>query len=157
MKKLLFLLIFSLIGNLLAAQKHSEPESDFYEFKKNIYERNYNNYEAQYLKHQYEIKAQNIMTAGYGATLLLMTAISIPAVLYEWNLWVVIPCETLLVSGVIFGFALWSQKVEKKAQQINVAKVYEYNINDNYCISVCNHYDNLTRQYIPGLGFNIKF
>ena len=157
MKKLIFLLIFALIGNTLLAQKYNEPDTDFYQFKSNIYERNYNSYEAQYLKHQYELKAQNIMTAGIGALLLAMFGLSIPAVLYEWNLWVFIPCESVMATGVILGVVLWSQKVEKKAQQINVAKVYEYNINDNYCISVCNHYDQITRRSTPGLGFNISF
>lgn len=157
MKKVIILLILSLICNVISAQKHDVPETDFYQLKSNIYDRHYSNYEMQHLRHKYELKAQNIMTAGYGVMLLMATAVTIPAVLYDWSLWVVIPCETVVLTGTVLGFVLWSQSLKKKARQINVAKVYEYNINENYSMSICNHYDAITQRCTPGLGLNITF
>ena len=156
MKRLIFLIILCFSETILTAQTNHEAEYDFYDYGTDVYNRNYD-YESQYLKHKYELKAKNIKTTGWILSFATVAGLSFLASNYDWNLWIFIPCEVVGILALNGTMDTWAQKVKKKAQQINVDKVYEYNINDNYCISVCNHYDKITRRSTPGLGFNIRF
>ena len=156
MRRLILLMLLFLTCCSLHAQRHTESDNDFYKFETNIYNRDYN-YEAQYLKHKYESRAESIMTTGYGVSLALGLGVSLLAVFNDWNLWITIPCETIVMMGTILGFVYWSQAVKAKAEKINVTNLCEYRLSDNYCMTICNHYDRISQRQIPGLGLNISF
>ncbi len=73
------------------------------------------------------------------------------------QLWIYIPCVTVVMTGEIMGSIYLSRYIRQKAENIQVASLMEYDLSDTYAIAICNHHDRISGTDSPGIGIKINF
>lgn len=119
----------------------------------NVLERNYD-FQLMNKKRKLEFWATEIKTIGYITVLALVGINGWLAVEYEWNLWIDIPCCSIVAMGTVASFIYLSNFVEKKADAIKVVPLTEININDDTTVGAVMYVDDM--QQSKSFGVQIK-
>ena len=132
MKRLIILLIFlqslTLFGQVETPAVSDTIVSDFpclfcdFYNEMNISDRNYE-YELINKKHRLELLAQGVSIGGIAAIVAIEVANAILAVNNDWNLWIDIPCVTVLSLATAVPFVLLSNHFHKRADAIEITPV----------------------------------
>ena len=163
---LLAFLFFCSTLTLMAQPSHIPDTSDTvydaesYAFRP-IANRNYD-YASMIQKERLTTLSDDIMNLGF---LTMIVTAGVGAALLDYDklqesskqLWVYVPCATIVLMGECLGFIYLSRHVKQKADNIQVASIYEYDLNDTYAFSVCNHHDRISGTDSPGIGLKIRF
>lgn len=145
------------VSNSTVEVEFSSLVNDFYATSFN-WERSFN-YELINKKRRLEMRAGEIMTLGWVCGMAVMFVNGYLAVDYEWNLWVDIPCATVLVMGTMGAFFYWSNQVDKKAQAIDINGLASVPVGDKYSFELVSYqFDNNNQHKSLGIGltYNLK-
>lgn len=169
MKSLIFTLLafFSLSAHSMVAQSihhqdicDSTINNESYAFRPEV-NRNYD-YAAMVKKQRMLTLADDVMNLGFLLTIATAVGGAFLLDLDELEsdtrqLWVYIPCATAVMVGEMMGTIYLSQYIKRKAENIHVASILEYDLNDTYAIAVCNHHNRISGTDSPGIGIKISF
>lgn len=131
--------------------------NDFYATSFN-WERNFD-YELMNKKRRLEMRAGEIKTLSWVCCLAVICVNGYFAVEYGWNLWVYIPCGTVVTVGTIGAFFYWSNQVDKKAQAIDINGLASVPVGDKYSFELVSYqFDNNNQHKSLGIGltYNLK-
>lgn len=124
-----------------------------------VVNRNYD-YAAMVKKQRLITLADDVMNFGY--LIMLATAVGGPFLVgldldNPKYLWVYIPCGTAVLLGECVGFIYLSRHIRQKADNIQVASLFEYDVNDKYALALYNHHNRISGTDSPGIGLKITF
>lgn len=122
----------------------------------NVLERNYD-FQLMNKKRKLEFWATEMRTIGYITVLALCGINGWLAVEYEWNLWIDIPCCSIVAMGTVASFIYLSNFVKKKADAIKVVPLTEININDDTTVGAVMYVDDMQQSKSFGVQIKKKF
>lgn len=93
-------------------------------------------YELVKRKRKLEMWASEVSVIGYIGFLGVIVVNSILAYDNKWNLWVDIPCATLVGMSVMIPCLIWRKHIKQKANAIEIAPIIGLNA-DNTVYGVC--------------------
>ncbi|MBO4573919.1 MAG: hypothetical protein J5708_01155 [Bacteroidales bacterium] len=107
---------------------------DFYN-SMDIVNMNYE-YELVKRKRKLEMWASEVNVLGYIGLIGVIAANGVLVYDYNWNLWVDIPCATLVGMSIMIPCILWRNHIMQKANAIEIAPIIGLNA-DNTVYGVC--------------------
>lgn len=126
-----------------------------------VVNRNYD-YAAMVKKQRLITLADDVMNFGYLMTIATAVGGAFLLDLDELDsntkqLWIYIPCASVVLMGELLGFMYLSHHIRQKADNIQVASLFEYDVNDKYALALCNHHNRISGTDSPGIGLKITF
>ena len=123
---------------------------DFYNAN-TIVDRNYD-YELLNKKRALEMWSVDVKALCLVSFFGVMLANGILAVNNKWNLWIDIPCATVVGMSTMIPFFIWSRNLKRKADAIEISPTIGYINNDPYLNTAM--LSNSTN--VSGLSFGVK-
>lgn len=101
----------------------------------NPFNRSFENDQLVNVQRRLRATATALTCGGIVLTAGVFVVGSIMAVENEWPLGIYIPVETVIVTGILVGTMVSASAVRRKADAIQVAPVYSYNVGKNVSVS----------------------
>lgn len=105
-------------------------------------------------KRKLQRMSNDIATLSFLCGMGAMIGVSAIANEKNWSYWITIPCGTIAFCAVTIPLNAWSEKLEKKANAIDVSTAYILPINKSFSVGV-SHFRN-KNDYAHSIGIGIK-
>lgn len=123
--------------------------------------------EVNFLEHAYDydrivkinrLKSQqrNVGVIAYATLLGIMFFNGYLAVEYEWNLWIDIPCATVVALASFYPFMQWQNRLQAKIDALSAQTVYLCPISDDVNLGLAHFSSNMSYNAF-GIGLKISF
>ena len=122
----------------------------------NVLERNYD-YQLMNKKRKYEYWSKECLIIGAACIFAVSGINAWLANKYDWNLWIDIPCATVVAMGVFIPSIYVSRNLQKKADAIKIVPIAEVNINENTAIGSVMYVDDFQQSKSFGVQVKTKF
>lgn len=165
---ILFILATLMLGQTTASAQVTQPNQsptdtlafgilpslshDFYNTS-SIVDRNYN-YELLNKKRSLQMWSGEVLTIGMIIFMGEIAANSVLAVNNKWNLWIDIPCATIVGMATLMPFVFWSKHLQQRADAIEISPTIGYFNNGTMPFTALN--PNPANPSSLAIGINIK-
>lgn len=130
--------------------------STSYYYSKNVLERNYD-FELHNKQRNLRMWSNEIRVLGYATTMVSMGFGSWLAIARDWSLWLAIPVEAIVVTGVGLVFDIWAKRIWRKADAIQELSVSIIEINPRPDLCIKDYSLKGNSNLGLGIGFQYKF
>lgn len=105
-------------------------------------------------KRKLQRMSKDVTTLGFLCSIGVMVGVSVIGVEKNWSDWITIPCSSIAFFAITLPFNAWSEKLEKKANAIDVSTAYILPIDKSFSVGV-SHFRN-KNDYAHSVGIGIK-
>lgn len=122
----------------------------------NVLERNYD-FRLMNKKSKLEFWSNECKVFAFCGLLTVIGVNSWLASEYDWNLWIDVPCATVVAMGVFIPLLYASIRLQIKADAIKIVPITEVNINDDTTIGAVMYVDDFQQSKSFGVQLKTKF